>query len=447
MAIGVVQADLERLQPAQHRRADPARADGADLHALEVVRARDRVGDVPAAVEDDLVRGDVVADEREDHHHDVLGDADAVRVADLGDGQPAVDCRLQVDVVRADPGRDGELQVRRLGDPLRRQVRGPERLGDDDLRLGQLPLEDRVGTVLVGRDRELVPALLEEPAQPELAGDAPEQLARREVDRLRRRRRGPVVVAVDLRDAVPGVRGRIPAHRVVVEHAEHVRHGAILTTLSVHAALSVAVRAGSELAEALDRVGRRQALDLDLPRAQLFERGRNRAASGRTRRCRGSSRSGSSSRTSSRSSSTSECPSRRHQPPTTRFGRTMTSFVCSSPSTSTPAEAVAVEFRAPRLRWNSAPPTTYSLSVPSRVVHVDAPLPAAVDVVRDVAAVRRPGQSVICKPLRTPGTRYLPRSVATHDPRRTIPKEGDARPSGDQSGQQASLQCTSPPPL
>ena len=38
MAVGVVQADLERLQPSEHRRADPAGGDRPDLHAFEVVR-------------------------------------------------------------------------------------------------------------------------------------------------------------------------------------------------------------------------------------------------------------------------------------------------------------------------------------------------------------------------------------------------------------------------
>ena len=71
----------------------------ADLHALQVVGALDAVGDVPAAVDDPLVGGDVVAHEREDHHHDVLGDADAVAVGDLGDGDAVLDRRLQVDVV------------------------------------------------------------------------------------------------------------------------------------------------------------------------------------------------------------------------------------------------------------------------------------------------------------------------------------------------------------
>ena len=61
--------------------------------------------------------------------------------------------RLEVDVVGPDPGGHGQLQVRRLGDPLGGQVRGPERLRDDDLRVRKLALEGRVRPVLVGRDR------------------------------------------------------------------------------------------------------------------------------------------------------------------------------------------------------------------------------------------------------------------------------------------------------
>ena len=89
-----------------------------------------------------------------------------------------LDRRLQVDVVGADAGGDRQLQLRRLGDPLGRQVGGPERLRDDDLGVGQLALEDRVRAVLVGGHDQLVAAPLEELAQPELAGDAAEQLAR-----------------------------------------------------------------------------------------------------------------------------------------------------------------------------------------------------------------------------------------------------------------------------
>ena len=91
---------------------------------------------------------------------------------------PAVDRRLQVDVVGADPGGERQLQVRRLGDPLGGQVGGPEGLGDDHLGVGQVALELRVGAVLVGGDDQLVAGGLQVGAQAELTGDAAEQLAR-----------------------------------------------------------------------------------------------------------------------------------------------------------------------------------------------------------------------------------------------------------------------------
>ena len=166
------------------------------------------------------MRRDVVPHEGEDRHHDVLGDADRVAVRDLGDGHAAVDRRLEVDVIRADPGGHRQLQVRRLREALRSQIRRPERLRDDHVRVLELAFESRVGPVLVGRDDELVPALLEELPQPELARDAAEQLARREVDRLRRGRGLPAVVALDRRDAVARVGRRVPANRVVVQDAQ-----------------------------------------------------------------------------------------------------------------------------------------------------------------------------------------------------------------------------------
>ena len=119
-------------------------------------------------------------------------------------------------MIRADAGGDRELQVRRLGDPLGRQVGGPERLGDDDVGVGQLALEVRVRPVLVGGDDQRVARLLEESAQAELAGHAAEQLARREVDRSGVGVVWPPGVALDLGNAVTRVRRRIAVDRIVV---------------------------------------------------------------------------------------------------------------------------------------------------------------------------------------------------------------------------------------
>src|SRR5262245_43793929 len=63
--------------------------------------------------------------------------------------------------------------------------------------------------------------VFDELAQPELAGDAAQQLARLEVDRARGRGRRAVRIPLDLVDVVPGIGGRIAVHRVVVENTNN----------------------------------------------------------------------------------------------------------------------------------------------------------------------------------------------------------------------------------
>ena len=78
VTIRVVQMHVEGLQAAQHREADPAGGDRAHMHALDIIGARDTVGDVLAALHHPLVGGNVVPHEPEDHHHDMFGDADRI---------------------------------------------------------------------------------------------------------------------------------------------------------------------------------------------------------------------------------------------------------------------------------------------------------------------------------------------------------------------------------
>src|SRR5262245_18747755 len=66
---------------------------------------------------------------------------------------------------------------------------------------------------------------VDELAQAQRAGDAADQLAGAEAERLGRRRALAVRVALDLGDIVARVGRRIAVDRVVVEHAEDVRHG------------------------------------------------------------------------------------------------------------------------------------------------------------------------------------------------------------------------------
>jgi hypothetical protein len=119
---------VEGLEAAQHALADAAHGHGADHLVLEVVLVLGGGGNVPLAGLDLLVGGHEVADEHEDGHDDVLGHRHDVGARHLGDRDAAVGLvgRVQVDMVRADAGRDGELELLGLGQALGRQVAGVE---------------------------------------------------------------------------------------------------------------------------------------------------------------------------------------------------------------------------------------------------------------------------------------------------------------------------------
>ena len=221
-----MQLDVERLQPAQRGEADAARRDGADIHAFEVVGAFDAIGDVPAASHHPPVGGDVVAHQRQDHHDDVLRHADGIAVRHLGDGDALVHRGLKIGVIRADAGGDDQLQLFRLLDPLLGHVSGPERLRDHDLGVGKLLVQHRILTVLARGHDQGVAGLLQEFAQAQLAGDAPQQLTRLEVYGRRRRRGLPVGIFGDLGDVVAGIGLRIAVDRIVIENTNHLGHDA-----------------------------------------------------------------------------------------------------------------------------------------------------------------------------------------------------------------------------
>ncbi len=231
--IGVMQLDVEGLETPKHRRADAACRDGADVHALQVIGACDAIRNVPAAIDDPLMGRQVVADQREDHHHHVLGHADAVAVGHLGDGDAPIHRRLQVDVIRADTGSDRELQIVGLADSLLGQVGGPERLRDNDVGVGQLPLEHAIRSVLVRGDDERVTLRLEKFAQPELAGHAAEQVPRGEVDRPGCWSGLAAGVALDARNIIACIGAGIPADGVFIEHTDDFRHGVSPSWLTV----------------------------------------------------------------------------------------------------------------------------------------------------------------------------------------------------------------------
>jgi hypothetical protein len=115
---------VKGLETAENTLANAADCDSTDNLALEVVLLLGDAGDVPLAGSDLLVGGDKVADEDEDGHDDVLSDGDDVAAGDFGDGDAAVGLvgGVEVDVVGANAGRDGQLELLGLGQTLSVEV-------------------------------------------------------------------------------------------------------------------------------------------------------------------------------------------------------------------------------------------------------------------------------------------------------------------------------------
>ena len=119
---------IEGFQAPQHGKANAAGGDGADMHAFDVIGALDAIGDVPAALHHPLIGRNVIANERQDHHDHMLGNADRIAEGDLGDCDLVFHRRLKVGVIRTNAGGDHKLQFGRLGEPLGGHIGGPERL-------------------------------------------------------------------------------------------------------------------------------------------------------------------------------------------------------------------------------------------------------------------------------------------------------------------------------
>lgn len=186
------------LETAENTLADTADGNGADDLALEVVLVLRDLCDVPAALGNHLVGRSVVADQVEDGHDDVLGDGDDVGASDLGDGDATVGLvgGVEVDVVGADTGGDGDLEVLGFCEAFGGEVTGVEavfvrvsgqsrclvgtfsasiRSGNDDLGVNEVLVECGVGALLVGGGDELVALLLDPLPQAELVLGAAKQ--------------------------------------------------------------------------------------------------------------------------------------------------------------------------------------------------------------------------------------------------------------------------------
>eukprot|EP00756_Hemistasia_phaeocysticola_P019795 Hpha_TRINITY_DN15681_c1_g5::TRINITY_DN15681_c1_g5_i3::g.101174::m.101174 len=225
VAVDVVQLAAEGVQAPQHTKPNAPRRNGTNVHRLNVVRARDTVCDVPAPVHHHLVARHVVAHQGQDHHHHVLGHRLTVAVGHFRHVDLPVHRFLQVNVVRPDARRQRQLQLRRLVHPLLRHVVRPERLGDDDLRVGQVLVHLAAVAVFVTGHDELVAPRLEELAQAKLPGDTPKKLSGGEVDAGGRRRGLTIHVLLDLRHRVPGVLGGEALHRVRVQRHHNLGQG------------------------------------------------------------------------------------------------------------------------------------------------------------------------------------------------------------------------------
>ncbi len=127
-------------------------------------------------------------------------------------------------MVGADARGERQLELGRPGDALGRQIGRPEGLGDHDLGIMELAVEDRVPAFLVGGHDQRVAALLKEAAQPQGARHAAQQLARLEVDRLWRGCGLAAGIGVDLGDPVARIGGRVAGQRIIVEHAQNLGH-------------------------------------------------------------------------------------------------------------------------------------------------------------------------------------------------------------------------------
>ena len=227
-----MQLHVEGLEALQHGQADAAGGHGAHGHALDIVGAGHAIGDVPAAFHDPVVGRDVVAHEAEDHHHDMFGNADAIAVGHLGDGDAAIHGGLEIDMVRADAGGDGELELRSFGDALGRDVGGPKWLRNHDVGIDEFLVERAAFAVLVGCDDQRVSLGLKVLAQAEFARNAAEQGAGLEVNRLGGGQGLTVGIFLEFWEVIPCVGAWISGDGIIIKDADNFSHGVIVVIVS-----------------------------------------------------------------------------------------------------------------------------------------------------------------------------------------------------------------------
>jgi hypothetical protein len=216
VTIGVVELDVEGLQPLQDRQANPPSRHSPRVHPLQVIGTGDAIGYVPAPLQHPLVRWDIVADKREDHHDHVLRDADGIAVGHLRDRDAPVDCGLKIDMIGPDTSGHRQFQLFRLGNALRREIGRPEGLGNDNICVDEFALEHAVRPILVGRHNEGVTLSFQKFPETEFTRHATEESTRLEIDCARRGKSLSVRVSFDPWQVVSGISLRIAIDGIVV---------------------------------------------------------------------------------------------------------------------------------------------------------------------------------------------------------------------------------------
>lgn len=137
------------------------------MHAFNIVATSDAVGDVPPTTKGNLVRWQIISDQRQQQHHHMFRHADTVRARYLGHGDRGMRRSRKIHMIGADTGGHRKLQFLCLGDPLLSQIGRPERLRNDHFRVRKKPFELRVRTILIASHDQLMASRLQVAAKAE----------------------------------------------------------------------------------------------------------------------------------------------------------------------------------------------------------------------------------------------------------------------------------------
>lgn len=104
---------IKWLESSQHTFANAPNSDCTYNLILEVIFVLSNSGDIPVSARDLLVSGDEIANKGENGHENMLCHGDDVRPSHFSDGDTTVSlvCGIEVDMVRANTGGNGELEL------------------------------------------------------------------------------------------------------------------------------------------------------------------------------------------------------------------------------------------------------------------------------------------------------------------------------------------------